>query len=182
MKSVLFKIKIDETLSLVIPHPSCAPEIFSLIDKDRDHLRAWLPWVNSTITAEDTRKNISDRIEGFNEKKSASFYGTLNGDFVASVGFISLNDGEGEIGYWLLSEYGGKGLMTTFVNACIEYGFDKLELKKIVIKCAEGNTKSAAIPKRLCFTQTEKTETKRIRNGKEQGTLIFTLHKNDWCK
>lgn len=182
MKSVLFEIKIDESLSLVIPHQSCAPEIFSLIDKDRDYLRTWLPWVDSTTTAEDTRKNISDRIEGFGKREQASFYGTLNGNFVASVGFISLNDGDGEIGYWLLSEYGGRGLMTLFVKACIDYGFDKLKLNKIVIKCAEGNIKSAAIPKRLGFTQSEKTGTKRIRNGSEHSTLIFTLNRNEWCK
>ena len=182
MRSVLFKIKIDESLSLVIPRLSCAPEIFRLIDKDRDHLRVWLPWVDSTTTAEDTRKNIYDRIEGFKKMEQASFYGTLNGEFVASVGFISLTDNAGEIGYWLLSKYGGKGLMTLFVKACIEYGFKKLKLNKIVIKCAEENTKSAAIPKRLGFTQSGRNETKRNRNGREQGTLIFTLERNDWCK
>lgn len=182
MKPVLFKIKIDEALSLVIPHPSCASEIFSLIDKDRDHLKTWLPWVDSTTTEEDTRKNIFDRIEGFKSKKQASFYGTLNEEFVASVGFISFNDSEGEIGYWLLSEYGGRGLMTSFVKACIRYGFNELNLNKIVIKCAEGNTKSAGIPRRLGFTQSKESEPKRIRNGGEYPTLIFTLTRNDWCK
>lgn len=182
MKSVLFKIKIDESLSLVMPHLSCAREIFSLIDKDRDHLRAWLPWVDSTTTAEDTHKNISGRIEGFKKMEQASFYGTLNGKFVASVGFISLTDDVGEIGYWLLSEYGGKGLMTSFVNACIDYGFNELKLNKIIIKCAEGNIKSAGIPRRLGFTQTEKSKTKRIRNGGEYNTLTFTLARNDWSK
>jgi len=68
MKTVLFKIKINNDLSLVIPSLACAPEIFDLIDKDRDHLRAWLPWVDSTVTAEDTRKNLSERIEGFQSK------------------------------------------------------------------------------------------------------------------
>ena len=182
MKPVLFEIKIDESLSLVIPHLDSAPEIFSLIDKDRDHLKTWLPWVDSTITAEDTRKNISDRIEGFNTHKQASFYGTLNEKFVASVGFISLTDGVGEIGYWLLSDYSGRGLMTTFVKASIDYGFDKLNLNKIVIKCAEGNTKSAAIPRRLGFTEIEKSEVKRIRNDSEHNTLIFRLDRNDWRK
>jgi ribosomal-protein-serine acetyltransferase len=182
MKTVLFETKINDKLSLVIPNLNCAPEIFNLIDADRDHLRAWLPWVDSTITAEDTRKNLSKRIKGFQKKEQASFYGTLNGDFVASVGFISLKDNEGEIGYWLLSQHGGKGLMTTFVKACIDYGFKDLNLNKIVIKCAEENSKSANIPKRLCFTQTEEPEGKRTRNGSEHDTIVFTLNKEAWCK
>jgi len=182
MNAVLFEIKIDENLSLVIPDLVNAPGIFSLIDKDREHLRTWLPWVDSTVTADDTLKNLTERIEGFKQKKQASFYGTLNGDFVASVGFISLDDDVGEIGYWLLSNYGGRGLMTSFVKKCIEYGFEELNLKRIVIKCAEGNSKSSAIPKKLNFTQYERTETKRVRNGSEHHTLIFTLDKSDWCK
>lgn len=182
MKHVIFEIKIDDSLSLVLPHMTAASEIFNLVDKDRDHLQTWLPWVDSTSSAEDTCKNLVERIEGFKQGRQASFYGTLNGEFVASAGFISLVDDEGEIGYWLLSNYSGRGLMTSYVRACIEYGFETLNLKRIVIKCAEGNAKSAAIPKRLGFSKCEITETKRIRNGSEHQTLIFTLDKSDWCK
>lgn len=179
MKKVLFELKIDSNLSLVIPDLSCSSEIFNLIDKDREHLRTWLPWVDSTLTVEETRNNLSERIETFNKGEQAPFYGTFNGEFIASVGFVILNEDEGEIGYWLLSNYSGRGLMTKFVKACIDYGFNELNLKKIVIKCAEGNIKSASIPKRLGFAQSDKTEKVRVRNGEEHRTLIFTLDKDD---
>jgi len=178
MKKVQFEIKIDEKLSLVLPDPICANEIFALIDKDREHLKPWLPWVDSTVTANDTYKNLCERIEKFRNTEQASFYGTLNGEFAASVGFISLKDGEGEIGYWLLSQYCGKGLMTRFVEACIKYGFDKLNLDRIVIKCDEKNIKSGAIPKRLGFTQVEKPEGKSIRNGSEPNMIVFTRNRS----
>jgi ribosomal-protein-serine acetyltransferase len=183
MTSDLFEIKISESLSLVIPNLNRASEIFSLIDKDRAHLREWLPWVDSaTNTVEDSRNNLAERIKGFSKKKQASFLGTLNGEIVASVGFISLGDNQGEIGYWLLSKYGGKGLMTFFVEACIEYGFNTLNLNTIVIKCAERNTKSAGVPKRLGFTQSGKIEPERIRNGSKHSTLVFSLTREDWSK
>lgn len=182
MKSYQFKLTVDDNLSLVIPEVDNAPEIFTLIDEDRQHLRTWLPWVDSTTTVEDTRKNLADRIAGFATKKQASFYGIYNGEFAASVGFITLKDGEGEIGYWLLSQYGGKGLMTSFVKACIAYGFTTLNLHTIVIKCGAGNTKSAGIPKRLDFTQSDTTEPDRIRNGTNQPTLVFTLTKESWSQ
>lgn len=175
-------MRVNESLSLVIPQTDSAAEIFNLIDGDKDHLRTWLPWVDATATAEDTRENLAQRIAGFSKKKDASFYGTFDGDFVASVGFVSLSDGVGEIGYWLLSKYAGKGLMTTYVKACINYGFEKLNLQKIVIKCAAGNNKSAAIPKRLGFIQSESTETTRIRNGSEHHTLIFSLERENWSR
>lgn len=180
MKLVPFETKIDESLSLIIPDLSRAEEIFDLIDKDRNHLRTWLPWVDATCSVEDTRENLAERIKTFGTSEQAAFFGTFNGDIVASVGFVSLKDNEGEIGYWLLSNYGGRGLMTTFVKACIDFGFDELSLDRIVIKCAEANIKSARIPKRLSFTQMEKSKTTRTRNGSEHHTLIFTLDRNDW--
>jgi ribosomal-protein-serine acetyltransferase len=182
MKSNLFEIKIDESLSLVIPNLNRAAEIFSLIDEDRNHLRTWLPWVGVTTSVEDTRKNLARRIAAFDKKEQASFYGLLNGEVVASVGFISFDDNDGEIGYWLLSKYEGRGLMTSFVQACVDYGFDKLNLNKIIIKCAEGNSKSAAVPKRLGFIQSEKSVLDSIENGNRHRTLVFTLNKNNWSK
>lgn len=180
MKHVVIEIKVNDELALIIPQLESAQEIFNLIDKDREHLRTWLPWVDSTTSFEHTRQNLAERIESFRQNEQAAFYGTLNGEVVASVGFVSLEDGVGEIGYWLLSQYNGRGLMTSFVKGCIDYGFNDLHLKQIVIKCAEGNLKSAAIPERLGFVLSKKTETTRIRNDEEHHTLIFTLDKSDW--
>jgi len=182
MKSNVFEIKIDEGLSLIIPTLYGAAEIFRLINEDRDHLRFWLPWVDSVTSEDETYQNLTDRVQGFHKKTQAFFYGTLDGKFVASVGFISLNNNEGEIGYWLLSKYQGKGLMTLFVKACVKYGFNKLNLDKIIIKCAEGNHKSAAVPKRLGFVQVDTVESNRIRNSGEQDTLVFTLEIKNWSQ
>ena len=180
MKSNLFEVKIDDSLSLIIPHLNCASEIFNLIDADRKHLAAWLPWVDSTNTVEDVRANLANRIESFDKKEQAAFYGTLDGEFVASVGFVSLNQNEGEIGYWLLSKYRGRGLMTSFVKACIDFGFEKLQLDRIVIKCSEGNIKSAGIPLRLGFIKISVTGDTRNRNGGNHRTLIFALDRSDY--
>ncbi len=68
--------------------------------------------------------------------------------------------------------------MTRFVEACIKYGFDKLNLDRIVIKCDEKNIKSGAIPKRLGFTQVEKPEGKSIRNGSEPNMIVFTRNRS----
>ena len=179
---VQFEIKIDDSKSLVIPDPAMAEEIYSLINADREHLRIWLPWVDQTHSHADTRENLEARIAGFADKTQASFYGTYNGNIVASVGFISLSDGVGEIGYWLLSHYQGQGLMTAFVRACIDYGFTELGLKQIVIKCAEGNDKSAFIPKRLGFTQSAEKGPARDRGGDVRETLIFTMNAENWSQ
>ena len=177
-----FELKINDKLSLVIPTIENSETIFNTIDNDRNHLKEWLPWVDKTISVKDTEANIIKRIEEFEKKEAASFYVLYENQFIASVGFISLDNinKHGEIGYWILSNFQGKGLMTECVQACIKYGFEELNLNKIVIKCSSENIKSAAIPKRLGFTLEGTLRQERNRNGSFHDTLVFGLLKNEW--
>ncbi len=101
-----FELKINDLLSLKIPSIEDAKDIYSVIDSDRDHFREWLDWVDSSTSYEHTEANIKQRIENFNTKKSASFFICYEGQWVGSVGFISLDNvnKNGEIGYWLSNQ------------------------------------------------------------------------------
>jgi ribosomal-protein-serine acetyltransferase len=55
------------------------------------------------------------------------------------------------IGYWLAEDQQGNGVMTRACRALVSYGFDTLQLHRVEIRCATGNERSCAIPKRLGF-------------------------------
>ena len=116
-------IKINDKLSLKMPTMEDSKEIYEVVDKDRDHLRKWLTWVDKTTSVKSIQDNISERIEKFDKKEAASFYARYEDKWIASVGFISVDDvnKRGEIGYWLSSEFEGRGLMTECVKASMEY-------------------------------------------------------------
>jgi ribosomal-protein-serine acetyltransferase len=177
-----FELEINDKLSLVIPKTEAAQEIFVAIDKDRKHLAEWLPWVARTVSAKDTEANLAERIDKFEKKEAASFYAVYDNRFIASVGFSSLDsvNRKGEIGYWIFSNFQGKGLMTECVKACIKYGFEELNLNKIIIRCSSRNIKSAAIPKRLGFMLEGALREDKVRNGAFDGTLVFGLLKSEW--
>lgn len=177
MKNII----INEKLSLVIPKIEDAQNIFTAIDTDREHLKEWLPWVDKTVSVKDTEDNILRRINEFENNEAASFYALYENKFIASVGFISIDNEnkKGEIGYWILSNFQGQGLMTECVKACIKYGFEELNLNKIIIKCSSENIKSAAIPKRLGFTLEGTLRQDKIRKGGFHDTLVFGLLKSD---
>ena len=178
-----FEIKIKDNLTLKIPKMEDSQDIYAVIDKDRQHLREWLGWVDKTTSPENTATNIAKRIEDFENKKAASFFVYYENQWIGSVGFISLDDEnkKGEIGYWLTSEFEGKGLMTECVKACIKYGFEELGLNRIEIKCNGKNMKSAAIPKRLGFTLEATLRQDRILDSGNgfRDTLIFGLLRGD---
>lgn len=54
-----------------------------------------------------------------------------------------------EIGWRLKSEYWGKGLATEGANACLQYGFENLNLNKIYSFTAEPNAPSANVMKKI---------------------------------
>ncbi len=177
-----FEIKVNDKLSLKIPRLEDSKEIFDIVDKDRKHLREWLIWVDKTISPKDIEANTAERIEKFDKKEAAAFYAYYEKQWIASVGYISLDNinKKGEIGYWISSDFEGKGLMTECVKACIKYGFEELNLNRIVIKCADKNLKSAAIPKRLGFTFEGTLRQDHFIAGIYSDTLVFSLLKNEW--
>ena len=57
-----------------------------------------------------------------------------------------------EIGYWLLPEFRGKGVITRAVHYLCQWAFFEKDFNRIQVRCAVGNQPSNAIPQRLGFT------------------------------
>ena len=58
----------------------------------------------------------------------------------------------GEIGYWIAEGAQGRGLVTKGCRAIMRHGFEDLGLRRLELKCAATNTRSAAVAGRLGFT------------------------------
>ncbi len=54
----MFSHLIARGVELRMPQPRHADELFALTDRNRARLRRWLPWVDGTKTAGDTRAFI----------------------------------------------------------------------------------------------------------------------------
>ena len=73
--------------------------------------------------------------------------------FAGLIGFKSADSRTRtiEIGYWLRSEYQGRGLMTAAAEALCRMAFGQMGMENVEIKCAAGNLRSNRIPLRLGF-------------------------------
>ncbi|MGB0931621.1 MAG: GNAT family N-acetyltransferase [Chitinophagales bacterium] len=147
------KIEVDKNLYLAIREPKHAEEQFALIDRNREHLRQWLPWVDYNKTVAESLAYIEMTLQSFKKGSELVFGIWFRGKFAGMIGLhdINRNQRKAVIGYWLGGEYTGKGIMTKACNAVIKHAFEELNLHRIEIQCAVGNTKSSAIPKRLGF-------------------------------
>jgi len=55
------------------------------------------------------------------------------------------------LGYWLAEAYQGRGFMSASCQVLVDHAFAALNLNRLAIACATGNTRSRAIPQRLGF-------------------------------
>ena len=145
--------KINEDLSLKRIELSDSESVFELTDRSRDHLRKWLPWLDSTTKIGNTTEFIKGCLKGFEENKSLTSVILFKGEIVGVAGYNNINwsNKTAYIGYWLGEGFQGNGIMTEVAKALTDYAFDELGLNKVEIRAAVGNRKSRAIPERLNF-------------------------------
>ncbi|WP_010632855.1 GNAT family N-acetyltransferase [Sporolactobacillus vineae] len=149
----MLTIKIDEHVSLRLIDLKDAERIFELIDQSRDYLRKWLPWVDGTATAEDTKSFIKLSLRNHANGRGMDFVILLDGLIVgiAGINLINWTNKTAEIGYWLGEHYQGRGIMTKTASALTDYAFKQIMLNKVEIRAAAQNQKSRSIPERLGF-------------------------------
>ena len=148
-----FHIAVNKDIEVSLLEEKHAPEMFALIEANRESLRQWLPWVDTTLTADDSKTFImraTDQFYGDTGIHCAIFY---KGRMAGVIGCVKIDLGNRacEIGYWLGDTYRGMGLMTTVCSALLGYLFNSMFMNRVEIRCAVDNVKSIAIPIRLGF-------------------------------
>jgi ribosomal-protein-serine acetyltransferase len=175
-------IKVNSSIYLKRISHTDAQDIFDLIDTNRAHLRIWLPFVDTTISPENTHAFIDQLDKPCSREMVFVIY--YEGSITGLVGFKDLDkdNQRTEIGYWLSKQNQGKGIITQSCKAIINKAFRNLSMNRIQIKCGVGNTRSSKIPKNLGFT----FEGIEREGEKHRHTFIdlevYSLLKNDWKK
>ncbi|MCB8964077.1 MAG: GNAT family N-acetyltransferase [Bacteroidales bacterium] len=164
-------IQVTECIQLKPLETSDAEDIFNTIDSQREYLGQWLPFVKHTKKMEHTRDFIHFITNHQPLSLDHTFVIRYNGAFVGLIGYkgTDIINRKTEIGYWLSEKFQKKGIVTQSVKALISYAFNHMDMNRVQIKCATGNTPSKNIPKRLDF-RFEGIE----RDGEQLDDDIFT--------
>jgi ribosomal-protein-serine acetyltransferase len=149
----VFSHKLTENTELRLLEERHAEELTDLTDRNREHLRAWLPWVDANRTLEDRKSFIRGTLKQFAQNKGFVAGIWHKGRSAGVIGYdaIDWENRTTAVGYWLGEEYQGKGLVTAACRALVDHAFWELGLNRVSIACATENKKSCAIPERLGF-------------------------------
>lgn len=173
------KMKITAKISLRPLQADDAKDIYDTIDAQREYLGRWLPFIESTHTVAFTQEFVNYSLS----LEDQTFTIRKDNKFIGLIGFKATDKGnhKTEIGYWLSQGYQGQGIMTRAVECLCKYAFEEIEMNRVQIKCAVGNTHSSNIPKRLGF-QFEGIERagELFADGHFMDIEVYSLLKNEY--
>ena len=121
-------------------------------------------------TLEETKKQIEWFAE-LEKEETGIWWAVCSSDnsiFYGAVGLYYLNSAlkKAELGFWLMPEFWGKGIITESVLLVIDYGFKKMRLKRIEAEVETENSMSKKVLKKLQFIHEGTKKDCEIKNGK----------------
>jgi ribosomal-protein-serine acetyltransferase len=159
--------------------PGDARMVFATVDRERERLRRWLPWVDATTGPADTQAFIEATI-GTEGREYA--YGIFAADGLA--GGIGLHtDRENRsamIGYWIDAEHEGRGLVTRSSRALTDIAFRDLGMHRVWLSADVKNTRSRAVAERLGFHLEGIHRGDSLREGRSRDTAIYAILEGEW--
>jgi ribosomal-protein-serine acetyltransferase len=173
----MFHARLRADLELRLLEERHAPIHFALVDQDRHYLREWLGWVDATETEEDSLTFIRVTRERFASKGEITAGVWFQDRFagVISTQMTDLVNRKAEVGYWLGKSFQGQGIMTEACRALVRHALGEMDLNRVEIRCATGNTRSSAIPARLGFTHEATLREAQLLHGKYHDLEVWSM-------
>ena len=157
-------------------------EMFALIDRDRERLKRWMPWLDGTRTAEDAMAFVRRSLEQFARHEGLVEGIWYEGRLAGVISYVRIDwaNRSATIGYWLGQEYEGRGLAASACRAMIDHGFDELALNRIEIKAAVDNGRSRAVARRLGFTEEGVERQAQWMYDRFVDMAVYSLLREEW--
>lgn len=139
------------------------------------------PLVKNKEEALEHIAKISDLIE---KKEGINWAITLKESpvFIGIIGYhrIKPEHFRSEIGYMLLPEFNGQGIITEAIHAAVDYGFEVMELHSIEAIIDPGNLGSERVLQKNGFVKEAHMIENEYFDGKFLDTVIYSLLKRNF--
>lgn len=159
MKPILLDVPLQlETDRLILRAPLQAGDgdvVYEAIRDSINELKQWLSLFQTIPTVEETEIILRNAHVDFLKRESFRYliFHKDTNEFIgtASLHAINWKVSKCEIGYWINTQFSGKGYMTEAVRELINLGFKQLKFRRIGIRCESTNLSSRSIAEKLGF-------------------------------
>ncbi|HYR86706.1 MAG TPA: GNAT family protein [Terriglobia bacterium] len=175
-------LRIDGSVELRQIVESDAEELTALIDRNRSHLREWLPWLDYSRGVQDTARFIGRSLAQAEDNNGYQFGIVSKGRLVGVIGqhYVDSVNLKTELGYWLDAGHQGRGIMTRATARLTDYAFNEQDCNRVHLHCALGNTRSRAVAERLGFLQEGILREAEWLYDHYVDLVLYSMLKRDW--
>jgi ribosomal-protein-alanine N-acetyltransferase len=151
-----FQTKIVETKRLILRRLTM-DDLDSLFALYRDpEVRQYFP--EGTLTYEETKEELEWIINVYYGQYGFGLWATIHketGEFIGRCGLLPWTieqRSEVEVAYLLAKEYWGQGLGTEAAQAILDYGFEQLQLSRLICLIDQANQASIKVATKIGMT------------------------------
>ncbi len=107
-----------------------------------------------------------------------------SGELVGTLGLYGIDHANmrAVVGYDLVKEFWGKGLMTEALRALVDYGFEQIGLNKIEATADTNNLRSLRVVERCGFRKEGVLRQKSYYKGAFHNEAVYSMLKYEWNK
>lgn len=134
-------------------------------DKNSDETKAYIDKMNKGI---DDNKWI---IWAIQHKQSNKVIGTM------SIWNIDSEQKSAELGYGIIPDYQGKGLMKEALLNIVDYGFNVMNLKELYAYTEENNIKSIKLLERCNFAEVNRVDDEGYFNNRIYHMIVYKRYR-----
>jgi RimJ/RimL family protein N-acetyltransferase len=154
-----------------------APALLDAVRASFAELHRWMPWAAEPPTAQVEESFIAAAVAAFDagDEWAYAMHETATGALVGSCTLFKLDRaGDGEIGYWVRTDRGGRGYATRATVALTAAAFTALPwLKALWIRMDGSNVSSAAVAERAGYTLLSSAEPRERAVPGDTGTGLL---------
>ena len=132
-----------------------AAMLAALVRQDREHLNAFLPMVATLSSVEAAGAHLERAAMRSLAGDIFEWHLFMDDRLCGSVRVRDIDhaDRKASIGYFLGSEFTGKGIVTAALRAVLAWCFGPLALNRVELRCATSNAPSIGVAERLGFVR-----------------------------
>ncbi len=146
-------IKVNEHFEIRIPVEEDAFQLARVVDENRKYLTQWLPWLDTSKSAADSKLYIQNLHKGWETQQLFSGLIYKKNEIVGAIGFHARTHRYMPMGYWISQDYAKQGICTAASRALIGWAFSYYDdLNMIDLRAATDNHASRKVAEKLGFT------------------------------
>ncbi|WP_105993075.1 GNAT family N-acetyltransferase [Staphylococcus simulans] len=179
---MMLYLPIDNDLKLVQPEIQMAQSLFNVIEQERAFLSTYLPFIDHTLSVQDEIEFIKLMLTHQSRGTGRLFLIYYQDQLVGTIDLHQVNQEHQKawVGYWLSSQYNGRGIMTRCLTALCDFAFNSLNLNKLSIHANIKNEPSINVAKRAGFQYVGSDKEELYERGQYEDFVRYALLKREF--